>query len=533
MLKNKRILLIIILIIAILLIPNLVKADEETKTTTTTINGITVNWSYKLDENSKVKDLKCTNVDAISGKFSIPDKIDEKDVVSIGNEAFKGAKEIEEITIPSTVKEIGLWAFSGCTKLAKVDLGNVEKISDQSFKDCTSLTNIIIPKTLKENASGAPFTGCTNLKKIELEEEMTIIPNYICASTPITEITIPTTVKEIGLWAFSGCTKLAKVDLGNVEKISDKAFKDCTSLTSITIPKTLKENASGAPFTGCTNLKKIELEEGMTVIPNYICASTPITEITIPSTVKEIGMWAFNSCKELKKITILDNVVKIGSEAFKDHNEDLTIYCYKDSTAAKYAIENDIKYVYLTKTPSEESTKRYISFPFVIYNGKSSLSIKNYEGEYTLYYQFVEITDETMEKVEELKNQYKEGKISYSEFLAKYDEIVTKYDDKNWIETKDGNFEADLSKFTGTKKFVLWAKLVMKDETVYESEIYTMNGSGSATNVPDEQDKTDTKDTTTAKTTLPKTGRILFIWVALILVSSAIIANVRYRRLYK
>ena len=440
MLKNKRILLIIILIIAILLIPNLVKADEETKTTTTTINGITVNWSYKLDENSKVKDLKCTNVDAISGKFSIPDKIDEKDVVSIGNEAFKGAKEIVEITIP-------------------------------------------------------------------------------------------TTVKEIGMWAFSECTKLAKVDLENVEKISDKAFKDCTSLTSITIPKTLKENASGAPFTGCANLKKIELEEGMTVIPNYICASTPITEITIPSTVKEIGMWAFNSCNELKKITILDNVTKIGSEAFKDHNEDLTIYCYKDSAAAKYAIENDIKYVYLTT--SEESTKKYISFPFVIYNGKSSLSVENYEGEYKLYYQFVEITDETMKKVEELKSQYKEGKISYSEFFAKYDEIVTKYNDKNWIETKDGNFEADLSKFTGTKKFALWAKLVMKDETVYESEIYTMNGSGSATNVPDEQDKTDTKDTTTAKTTLPKTGRILFIWVALILVSSAIIANVRYRRLYK
>ena len=38
-----------------MLIPNLVKADEETKTTTTTINGITVNWSYKLDENSKVE----------------------------------------------------------------------------------------------------------------------------------------------------------------------------------------------------------------------------------------------------------------------------------------------------------------------------------------------------------------------------------------------------------------------------------------------------------------------------------------------
>ena len=44
---------------------------------------------------------------------------------------------------------------------------------------------------------------------------------------------------------------------------------------------------------------------------------------------------------------------------FENHNENLTIYCYEDSIAAKYAIANNIKYVYLTKpaseTPSDES----------------------------------------------------------------------------------------------------------------------------------------------------------------------------------
>ena len=30
------------------------------------------------------------------------------------------------MTIPNTVKEIGLWAFSDCTSLSNVNLGNVE-----------------------------------------------------------------------------------------------------------------------------------------------------------------------------------------------------------------------------------------------------------------------------------------------------------------------------------------------------------------------------------------------------------------------
>ena len=265
------------------------------------------------------------------------------------------------------------------------------------------------------------------------------------------------------------------------------------ALDSISLPKT----------------EKVELGKTLTLTPTF----SPET------TTNKIVTWSSSD----ETVAIVDNAGKVTPK--KVGSTIITVISQDGNKKATCTVT-------VTKS-SEESTKKYISFPFVIYNGKSSLSVEKYEGEYKLYYQFVEITDETMKKVEELKSQYKEGKISYSEFFAKYDEIVTKYNDKNWIETKDGKFEIDLSKFTGTKKFVLWAKLVMKDETVYESEIYTMNGSGSATNVSDEQDKVDTKDDTTAKKPLPKTGRVLLVWIALILASSAVIANVRYRKLYK
>ena len=348
--------------VALLVYPTLVNASD-TLIATSTLNGISVSFEYKLNDAGQVTDLVCTNASALSGSVTVPGTLEGKTVVSLGNNAFKGASNITSVVIPESIKEIGLWAFSGCTSLSNVNLGNVEKLSNMAFNNCTALTSIKLPKTLTKIASGAPFSGCTNLKHIELEDGMTVIPNYVCASTPITEITIPNTVKEIGLWAFSDCTSLSNVNLGNIEKLSDKAFNNCTALTSIKLPKTLTKIASGAPFSGCTNLKHIELEDGMTVIPNYVCASTPITEITIPNTVKEIGLWAFSDCTFLKKIKILDNVTDMGGYnsstsdlVFKNHNTDLTIYCYQNSLAAAYAIKYNIKFEYLPQDSSNPST---------------------------------------------------------------------------------------------------------------------------------------------------------------------------------
>ena len=43
---------------------------------------------------------------------------------------------------------------------------------------------------------------------------------------------------------------------------------------------------------------------------------------------------------------------------FENHNENLTIYCYEGSIAAKYAISNNIKYVYLTKPTTDSDTDK-------------------------------------------------------------------------------------------------------------------------------------------------------------------------------
>lgn len=193
--------------------------------------------------------------------------------------------------------------------------------------------------------------------------------------------------------------------------------------------------------------------------------------------------------------------------------------------------------VTVTSSSNEKiDTKQYISFPFIIYNGKSSVSLKSgvYDGKYTMYYQFVEVSDEVYNKLNDLKTKYENKEITYEEYFVQYNKTVTKYNDSKWIKTADGSFEQDLSKFTGTKKFALWVKLVMEDKTVYEAQVYTMNGSGQATNEPQATDKQETskKDTTTATSKLPNTGKVLLIWTIAIVAVSGIVAHIRYKKLY-
>ena len=363
---SKRYLIIFIIAIFILSITSVVVATDV-HTTTSIINGVTVKWEYNIDKSNQIIDLKCTNSTELTGNITIPATLDGLNVVSLGNDAFSGATNITKVVIPSSIKKIAKNSFLKCTGLTVVDLGSVEEINEAAFADCTGLTSIKIPKTLKSGPTiidECVFKNCTNLTTITLEDGLEVIPTRVLAGTNITEIKIPSSVKTIDSQAFYNCKSLKKVDLGSVEKIKTAAFANCTGLTSIKIPKTLKSGPTiidECVFKNCTNLTTITLEDGLEVIPTRVLAGTNITEIKIPSSVKKIEQDAFSNCKGLTKIEIYDGVKDIygvdskEEKVFTNHNDNLTIYCYKDSMAARYAINHNIKYVYLTKNEEDKN----------------------------------------------------------------------------------------------------------------------------------------------------------------------------------
>jgi len=72
---------------------------------------------------------------------------------------------LASITIPNTVKTIGVAAFADCTRLASLTISNsVTTISDNAFVRCTSLTSVTIPMSVTK--LGIAFQGCTGIMDV-------------------------------------------------------------------------------------------------------------------------------------------------------------------------------------------------------------------------------------------------------------------------------------------------------------------------------------------------------------------------------
>lgn len=68
----------------------------------------------------------------------------------IFNLSFAFCSSLTQITIPSSVEDIGPLAFYYCTSLKKICLpSSILSIQLYTFKNCVSLTKIQIPKSVK------------------------------------------------------------------------------------------------------------------------------------------------------------------------------------------------------------------------------------------------------------------------------------------------------------------------------------------------------------------------------------------------
>ena len=117
-----------------------------------------------------------------------------------------------------------------------------------------------------------------------------------------------------------------------VTTISVNAFCGCRSLKRIVIPESVTRIMSNCTFDGCTQLEEIIVSENNPVYFShdgilydredekeqsdlYFCPVTK-TEVSVLSGAKGIRNGAFHNCVYLKRVTLPESLVKIGSSAF-------------------------------------------------------------------------------------------------------------------------------------------------------------------------------------------------------------------------
>ena len=87
----------------------------------------------------------------------------ENGITSIGNNVFKGFKNVTSVTIPASVTSIGTSAFEGCSSVTSVNLpANLKTIGANAFKN-TKFANVKMPDSVTSISSDS-FAGVSGLK---------------------------------------------------------------------------------------------------------------------------------------------------------------------------------------------------------------------------------------------------------------------------------------------------------------------------------------------------------------------------------
>ena len=186
----------------------------------------------------------------------------------------------------------------------------------------TSLKSVTIPETVTDIGITA-FSACPNLESITVDSKN---PKYHSDGNCIIE----TKTKTI----IAGCKGSVFPDDGSVTKIGRFAFNNCAGLTSLTIPDCITEIHESA-FYDCPDLTSITLHDNFTKIDESAfwlcpiksaaiptsaipCISTDSLETLVITSGTSIGFGAFERCENLTRITISDSVINIGDRAFAE-----------------------------------------------------------------------------------------------------------------------------------------------------------------------------------------------------------------------
>lgn len=304
---------------------------------------------YALDDSGK--NYKVIGYDGTESTVRIGNSYRGLPTTEIAREAFKGKTGIEEISLPATIKTIGIGAFSGCTGLKRIDLPYLaESIQSMAFANCRSLTKVNIPERVSVLGEGV-FAYCVSLSELSVSEEnedyysegncIISKPNgYIVSASnnsiiptdgsikgitqgafmgcdALTDLVIPEGVEEIGYGAFSACNGLKSIIIpDSVKTLGQFAFSECGALESIAIPDSVTKIGEFA-FYRCAKLQSVKLPENLEEIENSVFAGcTGLTSVSIPDSVTAIGNASFYDCSAIESVSIGKNVTSIDSYAF-------------------------------------------------------------------------------------------------------------------------------------------------------------------------------------------------------------------------
>lgn len=148
------------------------------------------------------------------GAYTIPSKVNGKEIDQIWTSGFEGASGLTDITIPASIGRLGTAAF-----------------------ESTGLTHVTIPDTVQQ-VDPAVFQNCTSLVSVKLPNGITEIDQYLFANCiSLQHVDMPDTITKINIYAFHNCTSLTSLALPEgLTSLSVGCFEKCYNLQHVVVP---------------------------------------------------------------------------------------------------------------------------------------------------------------------------------------------------------------------------------------------------------------------------------------------------------
>ena len=229
-------------------------------------------------------------------------------VTNISFGAFIGDQSIMDVQIAGSVKTIGDGAFLHCfmppnlhdnyTTGSLVLNEGIQKIGVQAFFICVRIGEIVIPNSVTSIGEMA-FGNTQYARRIVIGTGLREIGEsaFECdwGGSRLSELVIGPNVVKIGAYAFAGCEKVRALDIpGSVQHIGDNAFRSCSSLCALNLPGGLKSIGAGA--FGGSSYGMMMMSPGRALLGS--------------------SAQTFNGCTDLRRVLVPNSVTNIGVGAF-------------------------------------------------------------------------------------------------------------------------------------------------------------------------------------------------------------------------
>lgn len=396
-----------------------------------------ITYSYNYQKITLPESVKTIGRYAFAENKNLQEVVLPEDLTDFNYCAFMNCKNLNKINIPDGVECLPDALFMGCSKLKTLELpdgikticdkaisitadetgtqfsvdlpDSVEFLGANLFESCCYAETVTLPKNLR--IMRGTFRNMQDLKKVIFNGSLREIGDYTFRGcTGIEEMSVPDTVTVLGMGVFYNCPSLKKVYLSeNITILEVMTFWHCTSLTdlewnaeklyieesafmkcplqSFDFSKTQSIDESAFRESGIEKAKigqpESTAETKIGVGAQSFMSCSELQTVALGGNVDEIGSMAFADCEKLETVIISDSVEKIAEDAF-DGSENVTIYCFANSYAETFAIENKIKVTTLviSPIPNQTYTTKKIEPELTVSMSSQTLGENDYSAEY-------------------------------------------------------------------------------------------------------------------------------------------------------